>query len=568
MKYITALFIFLLPIKFATIANVPEMPLWLFNSIFSLDIILTQGFFPVSIFTACSAIILFLSLFKHDKGNNGKSSFTFLIIIILLTLTSFIGIKNGSVNDYIWRQISYLFGVTSLAIAVYIQLKNDPKAKKVFIIAISLGTMISIIYGAYQLFYGFEETRQFYLAMEKKGTVFPGNFRSRVMENRVYSYFGMCNSFAGYLILVMPLLIYSWKSYLKKFKFPKAINNFLIVSVLAFTLFILYHTGSRAALACFAIGLIPFFIKLGKKGAFIGVISTGLITILFFSMGRDLSSFNYRVDYWNSAWTMFTNNIGFGTGWGDFFHDYMTIKGLANPEAPHTPHNLILAFASQVGILGLIASTLFIFYPIYIYLKNIKTQTWLQVTLISGWISWSLHSLSDFNLQIPASISVAIIMGMIYLFLIDRKLPAIKNFPLLQKISFIIIMITTLFFANNIMNQDILLGEMKRLCDPKYKFLDETKSNNNKQIRDLLNKCSENLPLSPFPYINVANYAISKNDIEFAELCILRAIELAPEKGSLYYKLYYIQIRLGNKKDAQLNLRKAQLLFPHKYSHQ
>ncbi len=564
MKYITAFIIFLLPIKFATIANLPEMPLWLFNNIIYYIIVP----FPVSSFSAISAILLLFSIWNNDSEKDKKYPSSFIFIIISLAIISFLGIKNASVNDYVWREISYIFGITAFSIATYIQLKNDKDTQQLFLTAISLGALVSIIYGGYQLFEGFEETRKFLVEHEKNVGVnfMKGNFKSRVMESRVYAYFGMCNSFAGYLILIIPIFLLSLKNYLKKYQLSSKVNIAIVSIISTYMLFILYHTGSRAAIACFAIGLIPILIKLGKKGIFVGIGAYLIIIGLFLGIGRDLASFTYRVDYWYSAFEMMRENILFGTGWGDFFHDYMRTKELVNPEAPHVPHNLILAFASQAGILGLIVSSVFILYPIFIYIKKIKNHSWLQITLISGWTSWSLHSLSDFNLQIPASMSIAIILALVYLLSFESTSKKLKSFGALKTVIFSLIMISSLIFSYNILKQDILLGKMNALADPKYSFKKTKPEDNYIKVREHLNICSKEIPLSPFPYIDAANFAINSNNFLFAEQCLVRAAELSPERASIFYKLSRLQFSLKKFKEAEKNYRIAKELFPHKYN--
>ena len=59
-----------------------------------------------------------------------------------------------------------------------------------------------------------------------------------------------------------------------------------------------------------------------------------------------------RADYIARASEMMLANPLCGTGWGDFFHDYTKIKKIDSAEAPHTPHNFLLALGSQCGFPG------------------------------------------------------------------------------------------------------------------------------------------------------------------------------------------------------------------------
>jgi len=82
---------------------------------------------------------------------------------------------------------------------------------------------------------------------------------------------------------------------------------------------------------------------------------------------RDMSSTGLRLTYWRNSLEMFSNNLFFGVGVGDFNREYQKVNEVNSPNIHPTtnPHNMYLYVASTAGLFGII-SMMSIFYFLYI----------------------------------------------------------------------------------------------------------------------------------------------------------------------------------------------------------
>ena len=573
---LTELFIvFILPMKFASISCLPEVAMLYPDTVFEWILISwSPALFPV----VSGVLLLITALVLPPPEFHHKNAVVIVLIWAALAFSSFIGIINASCYDYAIYEIVHLFGIAAFLLSAFVLLDRYPDFKYLFVIAIIAGTLCSCFEGIYQLTAGFEETKRFAYQQEiSSGIKFvTGNFQSRLYERRVFAGFSLCNSFAAHIILTLPLCIWGIWKFAGNVEPPRLSKAVFTPPVLILLLIMLYFTGSRAAvLSLFLVIFLLFIIMPMPKKLRIGIIAVipllvcaGLAAVYF---GRGISSMSVRLDYSLAAIKMFLQHPFAGTGWGDFFHDYMRIKLTPTDEAPHDTHNMILTFASQVGFAGLLLSAAALLFPIWLGLKKTiarireKDYLSLDTAIFAGWTAWALHSLSDINIQIPATVATALVMLMI-MTVGDTRQQTSTEFKKIRLASWYILILSTLLVTlwqgGRLIKTEHAFSALNNLCDFRFKTKEEAVTITPEQVNSALKKCTDLSPYSPFPWATAADFMISHGLPFQAEAYYKEAVKRSPERPSFYYRLYLIQFNQGNFKDAGENLKKARERFP------
>ena len=579
-----SIFIFLLPFKFGNPAALPEV------SFFPLSLS-TWVFFswPTILFSLVSGIILLLAIalllnYPHKIYNN-YSNQVIPLLWLVLSLASLLGFIKSSCLDFAYLECIYLFGLASFAFVVFRLLELTGKSHQNWLIyAVVISSVLVAIYGIYQHHYGLDETKNYVLNhILDKGTTITSNFKARLFDknNLAFSTFALSNSFAAHLILALPLCLwFVFKN--TKNKFLKHILTIIFAVILFYAFFL---TGSRAAFLSFfcAVVLLIFILPFPKKIK-ISLLAVGSVivcfAILYFSRkGSIFNTMIFRLDYFQAAIKMLFNNPVTGGGWGDFFHNYTFLKKLANTEAPHMPHNFVLSMGSQAGISAFLCAVAILVYPALIIIRRIyKTHNrqfykQLSFPLLLGWTAWSIHSLLDINIQIPATVATGILITALMLLpnnntSTEHDIVNSRTLFISWNIVALIIAATAIILSLNRVPGDIALQNLNRLSSPfDITSLEFTKDKiPMKEINRSLKTCTALLPYSPFPWAMAGNAARERNLWSLSEKYYLEAVLRSHKRASFYYDLALAQFRLGKIKQAMLNLKTAKNLFPHKYS--
>jgi len=615
---------FLLPIKFGMVVGTPEVALAV------PDTFATLFFFnwPVFLFSILSALLLLGVVFLTPPPSQKQISTNFLIPLtwFCLFLSSLSGIINASVTDFVIIQMIHFAGLACFALALYRLIELRPEIKIWLINAIITSTLLIAFMGLSQYISGFEATLKYVYKQEMEtGLKVAPNMLSRLEETRIFATFTICNSLAAHLVLTIPICIWGIISKTSTLKAVIAVfacygvlmlvyanlhptlffvavfilmstaaialtrmseinKKYIMYIVLlpssALLLFILRFTNSRGGLIAFALSLLfmLFLIPVRRKIKLtIAILIPLLIGPLIFSdiFARSLSSMEVRFDYWFAAVKIFSKHFFVGTGWGDFFHDYTQIKLFRGSEAPHTPHNFILTFASQAGILGLLASMAVIISPFILFFKSHPTKQfkWQNVVIITGWFAWAIHSCVDFNIQISGTAATAIVMLLLMNIKENEDNPKnasteIKEiyFRILWFFVTIVISFGVIFLAGHRMKAEKEFAILSQMCKQGVPLPDKTPITFIK-IEQQLKQTDKLMPYSPFPWIVAGNAAQMCHDWARAELYYSEALKRSPERSSIYYRIYISQEYLGKKKEALQNLEKAAELFPNSYKH-
>lgn len=567
--------VFILPMKFASISCLPEVAMLYPDTVFEWILISwSPALFPI----VSGVLLLVTALLLPPPEFHHRTAFVIVLIWAALAFSSFIGIINASCYDYAIYEIVHLFGIAAFLLSVFVLLDRYPGFRYFFVIAIIAGTLCSCFEGIYQLTAGFEETKRFAYQQEiSSGVKFvTGNFQSRLYERRVFAGFSLCNSFAAHLILTLPLCLWGVWKFAGSVEPPRLSKAVFIPPVLILLLTMLYFTGSRAAvLSLFLVIFLLFIIMPMPKKLRVGIIAViplfllaGIAAVYF---GRGTSSMSVRLDYSFAALKMFLQHPFAGTGWGDFFHDYMRIKLTSSDEAPHDTHNMILTFASQVGFTGLFLSAAALLFPIWPGFKktiaHIREKDYfsLDIAIFAGWTAWALHSLSDINIQIPATVATALLMLMI-MTAGDAKQQTSRDFRKIRLASWYLLILpvlsVTLWQGGRLIKTERAFTALNNLCDFRFKTREEAASITPEQVNSALKKCIETSPRSPFPWATAADFMVPRGFTSQAEAYYKEAVKRSPERPSFYYRLYLIQFNQGKFREAEANLKKARELFP------
>jgi hypothetical protein len=302
------------------------------------------------------------------------------------------------------------------------------------------------------------------------------------------------------------------------------------------------------------------------------VIIAGALYIAY--AGRGFHSMRVRFDYVGTSFQMFLNHPWLGTGWGDFFYDHMLLKQTLSKEAPHTAHNILMDFMSQTGIFGFGACLAAILYPLVKIGKKIyhtsRQSVFMSVDsyVIFVLIAFFIHSLMDVNLQIPASMSMALVL-MVAMTVPDdnNKTKAPKkdsNKPLAILVTGLLLVsgVVSAYGGFYLLRADYAYSRLSDLCSYWGKSKEQYFSISPDDVKRELEICVNLKPYSPFPWTMAANFMQSRGYLELAEEFYNKASDLSPQGAFIYYRLFLLQKAQGREAEAQKNLEIARKLFP------
>ena len=635
LSLLALLLIFFLPLKFGMMTGIPEASYTLPAT--AIGVIVMS--WPPMLFSIFSAmlllgVLLFTKPLEYDKENRVLLPLSW----VLLFISGLPGFINASMLDFAIIQTAVFAGYAAFCLALYRLVVLRPDLKIWFLNAIVLSTLLAAFMGLHQYLYGFKRTLAYIYKQEQEtGVKFSHEMMSRLLQTRVFATFSICNSLAAHLILTIPICIWGLlnsKLILKSvavligvlsvfmvsppatsrplfmllvflvclvvslilFRFPekryKYLSALFLLFVMGLILFVLRHTYSRGAFlglgaaSLFFVMLTP--IKLKYKISFAALIAVGSLLMITTDLAeRSLASMDVRFDYYRAAMKMFFNNPLFGTGWGDFFHEYTTLKTFPGDEAPHTPHNFILSFASQAGLFGLLSTLLVLTAPFYLFFRKFRkglrqvsaddrVWQWLNIAIITGWAGWAIHSLVDFNMKIPGSVATAITMLLIMNASKsnlqeseESDVDVARNRSKLMLLFWCgigsLIAMVALIVAIHQLKYETALVRFSESANLSIIRNKQTMTITDEQLEIMLNECHRLAPYSPILWINAANYAEQMQKWNKMEMYLKMALKKSPERASLYYKLSIAQLRLGKTTEAHENLKKAAEIFPNAY---
>ena len=586
-EFVTALAVFttfLLPVKFGSIVAVPEVAGFYPDSLFAwLIISWPVYFFPVLVSVILLSTIIFFPLPAYKPF---KPAWITMALWLAIPLVATIGFINASVLDFPIIETLHLSSLAAWAMAIWLILTNRPDYRKYFYLAIVSGLAVTLLLSLQQYFAGFQETREFILAREKRtGMVINADMNNILEHPRLFGPFGICNSLAAHLLLTLPISLAMLWHWCRKIDPPNISRTLFMLPFGGVALFVLYQTGSRAALlAMIAAGalftlLLPIRTKIKLSALVLGLLSCvgGVIAMKYY--GRTFASITVRIDYLLRSAEIFAAHPFAGSGWGDFFHDYMRLKQVFHKEAPHMPHNIIMSFASQTGLIGLLTIICALLYPLWHGARQLLNQhlpmpkifTNRNAMLILGLTAWTLHAMADINLQIPATMATMILMVMLLTIpgsesQRDSSEQKIATLPRVQtwawKGTAIILAAASIYGGLHMIRFDYAMTKLIQATDIGSRTQEQFFRIAPDKIVADLEQCNRIAPYSPYPYRVTASFMAQRGYLKRAEQLYLEAIKRSPERPSFYFQLYLLNRVAHNRPRAIKYLTKAIKMFP------
>lgn len=271
------------------------------------------------------------------------------------------------------------------------------------------GFLVVLGVGFEQHFGGLEETRRYFFVYiyPNMGEVSP-EYLKKMSSTRIFSTLFYPNALAGMLLLLLPVIL-ALLAETRRFTF--AAKSFLMFVIGLSALACLYWSGSKGGwllmLFLTVVALFRLRMEARYKRAMIFVIVIASLTAFglkyagFFRKGA--TSVSARFDYWHAAVATAKSSPIFGTGPGTFAIPYAKIKR-PDSEMSRLVHNDYLEQASDSGVAGfliycaMIVGFLYATYP----RTSGAGESWVRFAIWLGLLGFSLQSLMEFGLYIPA----------------------------------------------------------------------------------------------------------------------------------------------------------------------
>ena len=247
------------------------------------------------------------------------------------------------------------------------------------------------------------------------GSVTDEALRKKAMSNRIYGTFVYPNTFAGGILLLLPLAL-AWL-YTAGAAWAKGLRFALMAGVAAVAGACLAWSGSKSAwLIAVAIGVVaiwlrPWSVKL-KVSITLGVTVLGLTAFGLRYAGyfqKGAQSVESRFDYWRAAWAVSKAEPVLGTGPGTFQIPYQRMKA-PESEMARLAHNDYLEQASDSGWPGFVLFIAWIGATGWALVRSVSPHPIHQAALL-GWLAIQIQGLSEFNLYIPGIAWIACLLA-------------------------------------------------------------------------------------------------------------------------------------------------------------
>jgi hypothetical protein len=228
--------------------------------------------------------------------------------------------------------------------------------------------------------------------------------KNRVMGTMVYP-----NALAQIILLLFPIAIVLAVHRTKMLR-PVVRAAVLVMSVLLAALSF-YWSGSKFGwLIAIVIGGVYLFrlawpLKYKVTAlALVAVLGIGVFAVRFHSyFARGATSAVARLDYWRAAVQTTVSHPAYGTGPGTFQRPYARLKS-PDAEMARLAHNDYLEQYSDSGFPGGIFYCAWMLAVLTVIGKSAwKSQDPVELVLFLGLLGWSIQSLGEFALYIPAS---------------------------------------------------------------------------------------------------------------------------------------------------------------------
>ena len=287
--------------------------------------------------------------------------------------------------------------------------------------------------------------------------------------------------------------------------------------------------------------------------------------------GRGFGSMAERVDYLRSSVKMIAEKPLAGHGWGGFFYRHMELKTTGTDESAHDPHNLVMAFASQTGVIGGAVALAAVLLPLFWLGRRIFRRGGEETpeegadgfarAVFWGECAFLLHAHMDVDLQIPASMAAAGAMLVAALPEASAQMAARgRRRWLLVAAGMLLAAVAAM---GNILwlRAEMAYDRLITLARPQS-AQDRLRPVSDAEVVKALREAVALRPGSPFPWEIAGDYFWSRRDGAMAEKCYREAARCTPDWPSLYRRFFDLEMARGNRAAAAKHLRRMLELFP------
>lgn len=405
----------LAPLKFGTVVGVSEIALfpasgweWLLGS------------WPPFLMPAFSGVCLLTVILVYPVPRFLQRCAIVPGLWGALLLTLLPGLLRTTEWDAALLVLWHVLGVFAYVLAVWVALCRDDVVRKCLVAGVVVGTLLACRSGWWQKVRGLEETLHFAEEQARRhGLPPPEALRSRVEQGRAFGPFVYPNSFAAHLLLTGPLVLlalFRWGGHFTPTRVSRSLFvGFGVVAIGG----ALWFTSSRAGLLALGLGVVVGTLafpslRRWRLPIILACFVAAAALFMLASRGRSkINSLTARGHYYTGAVRMFAAHPVTGVGLGEFFPHYMRLKP-PNTEEARLPHNMVLNCASQAGALAAFAACLCLAVPVVLALRRLTGRGGSAdvdaLALLVGLASWGIHTLLDFNFQIPGTLLLAATM--------------------------------------------------------------------------------------------------------------------------------------------------------------
>ena len=565
--WLLVLCFFLLPVKFGTLGLMPEQPSMFPDDLFTMWIIT----WPVYFIGIVGALLLGASaLFFPAPRWKSPGGLTALFWGLLLPLAALPGLINAANRDYAMIHCVHWWSLGAFILSAWWVFSSGEVWKKYALNALAAGVLLTGIEGWRQYIWGFDEMVELIRKQREAGIEISRVMEIRILDARVFSSLGSCNTFAGFLLLTIPssfVLIREWG---KRFE-PVKVSQLLFFA-LALLLLVppLFMTRSRGAWLCaFLTGGIWFFTRprIPRKYKLFclaaGVLAVAAGGVLVARSGRGFLSGTERLDYLRSAAIMCTEHPLAGSGWGEFFHRHMKLKTTDSDESARSPHNPAASFACQAGIP---AGVIMLGAMLVLLWELFRRQDESLLCRAGRWgvAAFLLHSCMEINDAIPASVICCAALTMALAPGAKEQEESSAPCALYRRSmeAGALLMALGVFCLSAYWLRGEAAFERLELALRPRNVQAQFAPASPARIMELLRECEALRPRSPYPLEMAGDYLVSTGDLENAKSLFERSRSFVSGRPAVHRRLALIAALQGDEEGAKKHLSAARELFP------
>ena len=372
------------------------------------------------------AFFFFLFSIPRERFMQWRCGWTesaLILWILSMLISSFYhGFFNGSIQTtlLLCSYGLYFFLIRSVA--------DDPFKRNLLWIYAVTAFVFTAFFGFYQYYEGLEDTLKAAREMNLPQLQDP-RFLNRLLGKKVFSTFIYSNSFAGYLILWIPLVIvalinrdlkqamirgmiagsglfFLYLLSLEKFQFLH-IYGIMGVCMPVSIFYLLILTKSKGAILSFGMAAmgagVPFLRKWkgAKPWIIVSCMAAGALFFYYSKKEAIGASFNVRAEYTRASFSMIRENPVFGVGPGQYGTVYMAYKEPLAEEV-QMAHNCFLQLWAETGFIPFISFILVCGTALISIYRNKDLQHIYKYALGTSLIGFFIHNLLDFDLYVPS----------------------------------------------------------------------------------------------------------------------------------------------------------------------